>query len=146
VTTEMNAPLRIVVGMDLTERGDSAMREAVGLCATGRPAELHVTYVLQKLHHRESLHSLGFALDMKLNALETRATALMDALNHAQPRQIGLVFHLRIGEPASALQQVAVDMGADLIVVGARIHRVGVERWRAPSVAGELIGLGSRVS
>jgi nucleotide-binding universal stress UspA family protein len=142
VTTQMNKSVRIVVGMDFTESGDSAMSEAVHMCARWRPAELHLTHVLKKLHHRESLHSLGRALDTKLTALETRATALIDTLNPTQHRRLSLVFHIRIGEPARALHQVAVDMEADLIVVGARIHRVGVERWLAPSVAEELIGLG----
>lgn len=139
--TQVNKPLRIVVGVDFTETGDEAMREALRLGAPLRPTELHVTHVLKNLHHGQSLDSLGRALDTKLTELETRAAALMDTASETRNPRVGLVFHIKIGEPARTLHQVALDMKADLIVVGAHPHRVSVERWLAPSIAEALIGM-----
>jgi hypothetical protein len=49
-----------------------------------------------------------------------------------------IVFHVRLGDPAEALHQVAVDVDADLIGVGTHA-RAGVERLLLGSVAEALI-------
>ena len=136
-----NVGERIVVGLDLSETGDHALRAALRLCRRLPGSELHVTYVIHAergLHDAKQLAELEQLLPKRMDELHEHVTRV------CQPEQAGstfsqeTVFHLRIGEPAEALHQVAVDVDADLIVVGTHARR-GLEKLLLGSVAQSLI-------
>jgi hypothetical protein len=58
--------------------------------------------------------------------------------------KVACAFHVRLGDSAPALHQVAVDVDADLIVVGTH-GRTGVEKLLLGSVAQQLMTI-ARVS
>src|SRR4051794_33989333 len=109
---------RIVVGMDLTECGDQALREAMRLARRVRGSALHVVFVINTpagLHNARRLEQLSSEPRARINELGTRVAALCGDERAAAPRPEDIVLHIRLGEPAQALHQVAVDADADLI-------------------------------
>jgi nucleotide-binding universal stress UspA family protein len=136
-----NIKHRIVVGADLSETGDHALREAVRLAQHLPDSELHVTYVVATtdgVHDSTELRRMSDELRSKLDELRGHVTTVCAPPAGSAPIAIETVFHVRIGPPATALHQVAIDVDADLIVVGTH-QRAGVERLMLGSVAEELV-------
>ena len=140
MSTETKAPMRIVVGMDLSETGDDALREALQLRPRSRHTELHITHVIKPKHtgHGPHLDTLCNSLDETLTTLEARTTAVLRKHSFRRSQRTTLVFHVKIGEPSTMLHQVAVDVNADLIIIGNGTHG-GVPHWLAGSVAEDLL-------
>ncbi len=136
-----NDKTRIVVGADLSETGDHALREAVALARKLANSELHVTYVIRAeadMHDAKRLEEISRSLRPKLDALRDHVTSVCAPPSGGQPFTVETVFHIRIGEPAKAIHQVAVDVDADMIVVGTH-GRKGMEKLLLGSVAEELV-------
>lgn len=127
--------LRIVVGVDFTDAGDHALDEAIRLAMRLADDELHPVFVIAD----DAKRNLAF-VDEELTLARDRLRERVLARFHAtgahgeQP----VVFHVRIGDPATALHQVAVDVGADFIVVGTHGRR-GLEKMLIGSVAESLV-------
>jgi nucleotide-binding universal stress UspA family protein len=116
-------PSRIVVGMDLSETGDQALLEAIRLGRQLQPCELHITHVIEvdsELHDAKKLDALFPQLRSKLELVRERVAQIAESMASDRAFTQELAFHIRLGKPAEALHQVAVDVDADLIVVGAR--------------------------
>lgn len=132
---------RIVVGMDLTASGDHALREALHLGRLIKGTELHVVHVITTapgLHNAKRLEQLSSELHTRMQQLGLRVTSVR---NHAGDDALStenIVLYIRLGEPAEALHQVAVDVDADMIVVSSH-GRSGVERVILGSVAETLM-------
>jgi nucleotide-binding universal stress UspA family protein len=131
----------IVVGFDESDTGEQALLEAMRLAQQLPHSELHVTSVIAT---SGSLHDKS-DLEHAANELRSRAGELRGhVLRICAPSQGGdafrqhVVLHVRVGDPASALIQVAVDVEADLLVVGTHRRR-GVDKLLAGSVAEALI-------
>lgn len=135
--TETSESQRIVVGVDLSETGDHALRQAVRLAKQLPVSELHVTYVIPSSHAR-NLKEVDRELSERLEQLRTHVTTVGAPAAGAGSFSVETVFHIRIGDPAEVLHQVAIDVDADLIVVGTH-GRKGVEKLILGSVAEELI-------
>jgi nucleotide-binding universal stress UspA family protein len=132
---------KIVVGTDLTETGDNALREAMRLARHSERSELHVTYVIRAerdMHDAKRVAELSSQLRTKFDELQSRVASVCAPLPSAEPFSRDVVLHVRLGHPAEALHQVAVDVDADMIVVGTH-GRKGVERLILGSVAEELM-------
>lgn len=132
---------RIVVGVDLSETGDHALREAMRLCQCQPGSELHPTYVIfaeRSLHDASEISGLDRQLPVRLEQLQAHVTKICQPEQKAGALSQEIVFHIRIGEPADALHQVAVDVDADLIVVGTHARR-GIEKVLLGSVAQSLV-------
>jgi nucleotide-binding universal stress UspA family protein len=132
---------RIVVGVDLTETGDHAVLEAVRLARQLPDSELHVTYVLSSssdVHDAHKVEVLSRELPAKIEQVRLHVTTVCAPATEAESYSVECVFHARLGDPAAALHQVAVDVDADLIVVGTH-GRTGLQKMRLGSVAEELI-------
>jgi nucleotide-binding universal stress UspA family protein len=114
---------RIVVGMDLSETGDQALLEAISLGGKQlQPGELHITHVIEvdsEMHDAKKLDALFPQLRSKLELVRERVAHVAESMSSERAFTQQLVFHIRLGKPAQALHQVAVDIDADLIVVGA---------------------------
>jgi nucleotide-binding universal stress UspA family protein len=132
---------RIVVGADLSETGDHALREAVQLARKLPGTELHITYVISAaadMHDARKLAEMSTELQTKLDQLREHVRTVCAPPSGEQPFTLETVFHLRIGDPASAIHQAAVDVDADLIVVGTHGRR-GMDKLLLGSVAQELV-------
>ncbi|MEM9194357.1 MAG: universal stress protein [Myxococcota bacterium] len=132
----------VVAGLDFSNEGDRALREAMNLAYSRSASSLHVVHVATKA----DLKASG-----KANKLEQENAAL-DELPVKIWHQLGEVarmfddradssevsVHIRFGEPAKAIHQLAVDYDADVIVVGTHGRR-GLEKVILGSVADELV-------
>jgi nucleotide-binding universal stress UspA family protein len=130
--------IRIVVGDDLTEPGENALATAFRLATNLQAAELHAVHVLPT---RESLHSAS-----KLETLADQMTSVEERLrerviesmtSNGAETELDVGFHVRLGDIAGALHQLAVDYDADVIVVGTH-RRGGLAKLVLGSVAQEL--------
>jgi nucleotide-binding universal stress UspA family protein len=134
--TEAQASYRIVVGVDLSETGDHAIRHAVQLAKQLPGSELHVTYVITPA--ARGLDQISSELRSKIDQLREHVTAVCAPASVSDKFHIETVFHVRIGEPAAAIHQVAVDVDGDMIVVGTH-GRKGVEKLLLGSIAESLV-------
>jgi nucleotide-binding universal stress UspA family protein len=137
-----NQGRRIIVGVDFDLCGDDAITEAVKMVAEGSASELHAVYVLDP---NEVIDAPEMpALFTEARVLEQAPVVMRDriddiARNLGLPLRPGaLKLHVRLGRPAAAIVQVAVDYDADMIVVGTHGRR-GLERLLVGSVAQEIV-------
>lgn len=134
----MSNMYRIVVGVDFAESGDEALRMAIELGRVLPRPELHITAVVvdknsptaQRLAEDE--RRLRDTADKLTEYVKARC-----ASDHA-PFELQVVQHVRLGDAAKALHQVAVDVDADLIVVGSKGTQ-GIARWVLGSVSEALM-------
>lgn len=133
---------RIVVGVDFDLCGDDAIVQALQLVAEGWAGELHAVYVLDPVEVIDNPEMP--ALFTEERVLEEAPTVVLGRVHDVAraagiPLPAGAVHpHARIGKPANALVQVAVDYDADLILVGTHGRR-GLERLLLGSVAQEVV-------
>lgn len=134
---------RIVVGSDLSETGDHALRQSVLLAKQIPGSELHITHVIATapdLHDARKLEQLAADLPAKLEELRARVARVCAPPAGEPAFKVDCAFHVRLGQPAEELHQVAVDVDASLIVVGTR-SRTQVEELFLGSVAQRLLHL-----
>jgi nucleotide-binding universal stress UspA family protein len=126
--------LRIVVGVDFTDAGDHALDEAIRYAMRLQNDELHPVFVIDDT--KRGLAEVDEALSDARDRLRERVIArfVEAGARGEQP----VIFHVRIGDPATVLHQVAVDVGASMIVVGTH-GRGGFEKLLLGSVAQELV-------
>jgi nucleotide-binding universal stress UspA family protein len=131
---------RIVVGVDLSETGDHALREALRLAQYLPNSELHVTYVIRSdagMHDARRLKEMADEVPERMEDLREHLEKACAAPWVGNSFTQAAVAHVRIGSPAEALVQVAVDVDAEMIVVGTH-GRAGLEKLMLGSVAQEL--------
>lgn len=134
---------KIVVGVDFGAEGDEALHEALRLAKRLDGAELHPVHVLpppDAVGRREQLDVLSHMLNSAAEELRARTLNVAEAMGDEEWEQ-HVTVHVRFGKPADVLQQVAVDVDADLIVVGTHARR-GMQRLVLGSVAEEVLRLG----
>jgi nucleotide-binding universal stress UspA family protein len=134
----------IVVGIDFSEISDAALDQALELANRHEETDVHVVFVEDELatprvpaatsdQESESSEMLARvkrrALD-RLDLLAKRATLTIRYL----------VIHVRRGEPAEHIVQLASHLDADIIVVGTHGRR-GIERLLLGSVAERVMRL-----
>ena len=124
---------RIVVGVDFTTEGDHALDEALRYVHQLENDELHAVHVVPDHRRVERLSDALVSGERRLRAhVLTRARALGESWEQA------VSFHVRVGDVADAIHQVAVDVEADLIIVGTHARR-GLEKVLLGSVAERLV-------
>lgn len=131
---------RIVVGVDFSDTGDHALIEALRLARRLPGSELHIVYVVhadKKLHDAKKLAEMSTELRTRVEEVRAHVTRVGAPEEGSEYTQESVV-HVRLGEAAEAIHQVAVDVDADLIVVGTHGRR-GIEKLVLGSVAEELI-------
>ncbi|MCC6874623.1 MAG: universal stress protein [Sandaracinaceae bacterium] len=127
--------IRIVVGVDFTDNGDHALDEAIRYAVPIDNDELHPVYVIARPEAKK-LDELNRFLEDARARLRDHVVARCNALGKQWEQKF--VFHVRIGDPAASLHQVAVDVDADLIIVGTHARR-GLAKMLVGSVAEELV-------
>lgn len=137
----MSEPYRILAAVSLDETGDWALHEGLRLARSRPDAELHVVHVVE-----------GSILTDPGDVFRDTEERLADAPHKLrqrierfwleESRPDAVYGHFRIGAPATMILQLAVDIAADIIVVGS--HRAAMlRRWFMGSVS-EAVARGAR--
>ena len=134
---------KIVVGVDFGAEGDEALFEAMRLARRVQSAEIHPVHVLPQpdaVGRRDNLDVLSHMLGAAAEELRRRMLTVADEMDGDRWER-HVTVHVRFGRPAEVLEQVAVDVDADLIVVGTHARR-GMQRLVLGSVAEEVLRRG----
>jgi universal stress protein A len=135
-----SAPRRkvLLVGVDFSEFGDAALRDACELARLQADATLNAVHVVP-------LRAAMGQDDALLKTLPDIDHLSQDLTDHVKTtlRDLGaavppIVTHLRVGDPAREIAQLAVDLDADAIVVGTHGRR-GIARLVLGSVAERVL-------
>lgn len=131
-------PFTIVVGVDYTAAGDAALAEAMNQATARGTASLHVVHALDAEILGATTRNIK-----KLDAtLEKGAAKLKTYLDKARaaPTFAGreIIAHVRFSAPADAIIQLAVDVDADLVVVGTT-PRKGIAKLVHSSVSAKVL-------
>ncbi len=139
-------PFVVIVGMDYSGVSHLALSDAFRLVQLRPSSELHVVHVDSKiqpnpLSDRSSEEERGFALER----LERLIAGELEILKHhsvlAPDRtSVPITPHVRTGRAGREIAQLAVDLLADLIVVGTH-GRTGISRLLLGSVAHAVVTL-----
>lgn len=136
--TESTATTRIVCGVDFEQTGDHALITAIRLARRLPGCELHPVHVLPEAPGKEKLDRLDESIGKAGELLRERTQYVARRLFGDEEWEQHTVLHVRVGPPAESVHQVAVDVDADLIVVGHR-DRGLVDRLVLGSVAEKLL-------
>lgn len=134
----MEAKRKIVVGVDNTETGALALKNALEIAANDESAEVHAIRVVEPV-----VDPLVEALPSAREEVERLRTDAMAAVRQviatSGALRIGsVVAHAAVGAPARAIVDLAAELDADLIVVGTHGRR-GFRRALLGSVAEEVV-------
>lgn len=129
-------PYRVLVCIG-HEETSHAFAEAVELLRGRTPCEMHVLHVISEQLPAKS--ALGLTLlDQQLDTEPVKLKQRLNVLTQALGWKQLVVSHVRVGDAAPAILQMAIDVQADVIVIGTR-HRSGLERAVLGSVADAVV-------
>lgn len=132
---------RIVVGVDFSDASSHALLQATHVLGAAPSGELHLTHVVLDA---DPSRAANIERDEALmeDAWQRLRRYLLDEsapAPGAETFERTVVYHVRLAaNAAQALEQVAFDVGANLVVVGTH-DRKGLEKWMLGSVAEELL-------
>lgn len=111
--TSQIRPFVLVLGLDLDDQESSgyAFDQAIHIASRIDHSEVHVVHVVANDASAERAREVS-------NLLQLYVAEKAAALSIRGPRRAGV--HTRVGDPAKEIAQLAADVGADMIVVGAR--------------------------
>jgi universal stress protein A len=127
----------LLVGIDFSEYGDAALRDACELARLQADATLNVVHVvpLRAAMSQDDTLLKRPDIDHLSQDLTDHVKTTLRALGDGVPP---IVTHLRVGDPAREIAQLAVDLDADAIVVGTHGRR-GIARLVLGSVAERVL-------
>lgn len=134
---------RIVVGVDFTETSSHALLHALRALGATPSGELHVTHVVldadaARAGNLERDEALMEAAYQRLRGYLVEES-VRDQLAREESFERTVAYHVRLAtDVAQALEQVALDVDAHLVVVGSHGRR-GLEKWILGSVAERLL-------
>lgn len=112
---------RVVVGVDFSQACNHALKEAMMFARLVPRAELHFVHVMEassELHDARLIDELSENLGLSMARLERHVRDTLYVFGSDGAWGIQLVYHVRVGPVARELQQVAVDVDAELVIVG----------------------------
>ncbi len=121
---------RIVCGVDFTRGCEHALLAAGRLAARTKPSVLHVVHALgrqRSVQHEDLSERAVSRLEAYVHRILSRTSDILAEQN--------IVFHARVEDAPSALDAVARDERADVIIVGASTRSVLSRWWRRAEVA-----------
>lgn len=133
----------IVVGVDLEENGDRAIRAALRRRVEVPALSVHFVFVAEERALPEAFGDADFDSDQELldrsrELVRRRVTSIADTLGLTlDAAALGLV-HVSIGKPAPLLVDYCTKRGAELLIVGTHARR-GLDRLMLGSVAEALL-------
>jgi nucleotide-binding universal stress UspA family protein len=141
MTKLQNDVNRVVAAVDLTETGDSALREAMRLCRLAGTSELHVVHVIESGSDVRSAAKIDdLSEQMKKAAKDVRAHVIKVCAPEDDSGEFvqDTVVHIRLGKASEAIHQLCVDVDGDVVVVGTH-QRKGLNKLLLGSVAESLV-------
>ena len=135
ITTENSAsavPYVVVAALAFDETSAPVLSEATRL-ASAADRELHLVHVVHEGPHATSKGELR-SLDAHLN----EATSELERLLSKQAACKRVICHIRVGDVARGIVQLAVDLSADMLVIGTH-QRSTVAQLLLGSVTKEVI-------
>jgi len=134
---------RIVVGVDFTDTASHALLHALRTLGAAPSGELHVTHVVldadaSRAANLERDEALMDAAYQRLRSYLVEES-VRDQASRDESFERVVAYHVRLAtDAAQALEQVALDVDAHLVVVGSH-GRKGLEKWMLGSVAEQLL-------
>jgi nucleotide-binding universal stress UspA family protein len=125
----------IVVGTDFSDGAARALDRAVDM-ASELGATVALVHAFADAPGAQALHDPTFSITADLEACRARSAAARRGV-HVEP-------FVRRGAPWDKLVNLATDLGADLIVVGARGQRSDVQDLFLGTVASRLAAISTR--
>ena len=132
--TETQPAYRILVGVAFDWTDEAALYEAMNLALKSPGSEVHVVHAVPAQANSE--HPAG----VEPRTLELASETLRDCIEASWPHigDIQVVAHVCIGDTAKSILSAAVDVDADLIVVGSH-RRSALQRLMGRSVAEHVL-------
>jgi nucleotide-binding universal stress UspA family protein len=132
---------RILVATDFSPGSDFALRHALTILGRIAGSELHLVHVVVDPALHAKLDRDARLLDDSLERLRAGVRAITES-SEGERTERAVVHHVRLGRSAArAIEEVARDVAADLVVVGSHARR-GLERLVLGSVAEDLLRSG----
>lgn len=129
------SPYIILAALALDETGEYALREAARIVAQRPESELHLVHVVIEEDSNASASEL-VSLEQRLADAPARIQRYVEQIWTDTPSKV--VAHLRAGQPSRSILQTAVDINADIIVVGTH-RRAGLKKLMLGSVAEQVL-------
>ena len=134
-------PYVILVATDFSDDSALAVKEAWQLATQRTDAQLHLVHVLSDkptlLSTEEAMVRNERLMSDTPDELRNHAIGVAQAARLA-PLHRAMGFHVRLGDPAEAILQLAADVDAEMIVVGSH-GKSGLKRAMLGSVSEKLI-------
>jgi nucleotide-binding universal stress UspA family protein len=131
-TSSSDNPYVVVAALAFNETSEVVLSEAIRYSAAA-DRELHLVHVIHEGPHATSKGELR-SLESHLN----EATGELQRLLSQQSTRKRVICHVRVGEVARSIVQAAVDLSADMLVVGSH-QRNSVVQLLLGSVTKEVI-------
>ncbi len=141
MTETDRGPYKIVVGVDFEQTGDEALADALRLAREHPNDEIHPVHVVKLSgdhHSAAQLAKVSREMEDAAENMRVRVHNICEGLFPGEIWDQAMHFHVRLGDPAEALHQVAVDYDADLLVVGTHARR-GLKKLVLGSIAQRLL-------
>lgn len=132
---------RIVIGVDFEQTGDDAIADALRIAREHPNDELHVVHVVPlspDTHSAAKIDAIADRMQEAAKKLREHMHKVCDRIFPDEEWEQDAVFHVRVGDPAEAIHQVAVDVEANVLVVGTHA-RTGIGKLILGSVAEKLV-------
>lgn len=128
-------PYKILIAVAFDPTAESALLEGMNLAARHPGSELHVVHVTSDPGSMGAMRTLLPTAD----GPEEPAEVLRRRIELVwQKTSVRVIAHIRSGEPAQTILQAAIDIGADVIVVGTH-RRAGLKKLVLGSVAEQVL-------
>lgn len=128
-------PYVILAALALDDTGELALREAARIAQQHTESELHLVHVV--LEEAPATSALELAsLDQRLASAPAQIRQYVEQVWAQTPSKV--IAHLRAGQPSRSICQTAVDIHADVIVVGTH-RRAGLKKLMLGSVAEQVL-------
>ena len=132
--TADSKPYVILAALAFDKTGENALREAARVAASRTRAELHLVHVLREDSQPTTREIVS--LEKRIESAPHEIQQYVERVYAQAPRKI--VAHVRTGTPANAILQAAVDVNADILVVGTH-HRPMLTKLILGSVAEQVV-------
>jgi len=112
---------RVIVGVDFSEGSQHAIHEAMQLARLMPRVELNFVHVMEtspELHDAELIDALSDSLGQAMARLERHVRDALFIYGADAGWGIPIAYHVRVGPIARELHQTAVDVDAEMVVVG----------------------------
>jgi nucleotide-binding universal stress UspA family protein len=128
-------PYVILAAIAFDDTGVVALSEAARSAQLRTDSELHLVHVMPAATRRPGAHELS-ALNERLAGAPEELQRRIDMLDI--PQSIRIIAHLREGVPGECILKTAIELDADLVVVGTRGRR-GMSKMVFGSVAEQVL-------